>query len=104
MEPSWQRTTAGAAQFRSVVNADRIDQLGIQTIDTQAIAAVLPARTMQVAALPEIEPHMGAALGATKKDQIAGTQQAIATGRHRNGLAEALLLVGIPRDPDPAAA
>ena len=65
-----------------------------------AIAAVLLARTVQVAPSPQIQPHMGAALGPPKEDQISGPQQAVATGCHRHRLAEALLLVGIPGDPN----
>ena len=89
----------GAAQLLAIVNADGIDQLTIQAVHAQAITAMLPARAVQVAALPEVQPDMGAALGASKKDQVARAQLAVATRGDRHGLAEPLLLVGVPRNP-----
>ena len=90
---------AGAPQFAAVVATHRVLHLGIEAVDAQAIAPMLTARAVQVAAPPQVEPHVGAALRPPEEDQIAGPQQAIAAGPHRHGLAEALLLVGIARDP-----
>ena len=55
---------------------------------------------MAVAALAEMEPHMGATPACAKKQQISRAQQAVIVGESSNWLAEPLLLIGIPRNPN----
>ena len=62
--------------------------------------AVLAAGAVQVAALAEVEAHMGAAVGPSKKDQVARLQQAIGAWAHGQRLAKPFLLVGVAGDPD----
>jgi hypothetical protein len=73
---------------------------GAEAIDADAVAPMAAAGTMEITALTQVQPHMAAALGAAKEDQIARAQQAETTGPHRHGLAEPFLLVSIPGDPD----
>ena len=75
--------------------------MGIQAVDAQTVAAMLAAGAVQVATAAQMQPHMGAAAAAAEEDQIARTQQAVTAGCHCHRLAKTLLLIGIPRDPDP---
>ena len=58
---------------------------------------------MAVAAIAEVEPHMGATPACAKKQKISQAQQAVIVGQSGNRLAEPLLLVGIPRNPNALA-
>jgi hypothetical protein len=58
---------------------------------------------MAVAAIAEMEPHMGATPACAKKQQISWEQQAVIVGESGNRLAEPLLLIGISRNPNALA-
>jgi len=57
-------------QFGSVVACHWVVVLGLKAVDTYAIAAMLFPRAMAVAAIAEMEPHMGASLTAAEKNEI----------------------------------
>ena len=64
---------------------------------------MLLAGAVEVAATSEIEPHMGAALGPAKEDQIGWAQQLLLISADRHLLAEPFLLIGVTGNPDPFA-
>ena len=88
-------------QLLSVVHTHRVNAPGRQAVDAEAISAMVAPGTVQVVAIAEVQPDMGAALGCPEEDQITGPQQAMVAGANRYRLAEALLLVGIPGQPNP---
>ena len=90
---------AGATQFLLIVPRHRMRIVGVEVIDAETVAAVFPPGTVQVAPTAEMQTHMGAAPGRAEEDQIAGAQQLGDAGPHRHGLAEALLQVGVARQP-----
>jgi hypothetical protein len=73
---------------------------GEQVVHTQSIAAVVTARTMQIATLAQMQRHMGAPLRRPEKNQVAALQKAHIVRAYRHRLAEPFLKVGIPRQPD----
>ena len=87
-------------KFGSVVACHWVVVLGLKAVDTYAIAAMLFPRAMAVAAIAEMEPHMGASLTATEKNEISRSKQVACSRRHGNGLAELLLLIGVAWNPD----
>ena len=81
----------------------RVAVVGIEVIDAQPVAAMLPPRAVEIATPIQMQPHMGAALGSAEEDQVPRRQQLRLPGMHRHRVAEALLQVGIPGEPDAGA-
>jgi hypothetical protein len=71
-----------------------------QIVHPQSIAAMLTAGTVQIAALAQMQPHMGAALRRPEENQVATLQKMYNVRTHCHRLTEAFLKVGIPRQPD----
>ena len=81
----------------------RVRVVGRQIVDPQPIAAVFTARAVQIAPIAQVQAHMGAALGRAKEDQVPGPERVQHPGAHGHRLAEPLLQVGVPGDPDPGS-
>ena len=66
------RHPAGTSQFSPVVTGHRVEILGIQAVDADAIAAMFNPGTVHVAALSEMDADMGAALRGAEENQVSG--------------------------------
>ena len=86
---------AGPSQFIAVVTGHRISVSGGEVVDAEAIAPVLTPRTVQIVAVSQMQPHMGAALRGAEEDQISRLQQIGLPDPPRHRAAEALLQVGV---------
>ena len=93
----------GPAKLGPVMTGHRVEIQRAQAVDADAIAAMLNPRAVDVAALSEMDADMGAALWPPEEDQVSGNQLLHIIRLHRDGVAEPLLLVGIPGQPDPRA-
>jgi len=90
----------GSPQFCPVVAGHWILIRGEQIVHTQSIAAMVTARTMQIAALAQVQGHMGAPLRRPEENQVADLQQAHNVRSYRHRPTEPLLKVSIPGQPD----
>ena len=63
---------SGSAQFASVMAGHRMEILGVQAVDADAIAAMFNPRAVHVAALSEMDADMGAALWGAEQNQVSG--------------------------------
>jgi hypothetical protein len=73
---------------------------GEQVVHTQSIAAMVTARTMEIAALAQMQGHMGTALRRSEENQVADLQKVHNIRTHSHRLTEPFLKVSIPRQPD----
>jgi hypothetical protein len=91
---------SSTSKFGSVVACHWVVVLGLKAVDTNAVAAMFFSRAVAVAAIAEMEPHMGASLAAAEKNEIPRSKQVACSRRYGNGLAELLLLISVARNPD----
>jgi hypothetical protein len=87
-------------QFCPVVAGHWIMIRGEQIVHTQSIAAMLTARTMEIAALAQMQSHMGAPLQGPEENQVADLQKVHNVRAYRHRQTETFLKVSIPRQPD----
>ena len=66
---------SSTSKFGSVVACHWVVVLGLKAVDTYAIAAMLFPRAMAVAAIAQMEPHMGASLVGAEKNEIPRSKQ-----------------------------
>ena len=66
---------SSAAKFGSVMACHRVGVLGMKAVDANAISAMLFPRAMAVAAIAQMEPHMGASLVGAEKNEIPRSKQ-----------------------------
>ena len=58
------------AQLLAVVGCDRMSVTGVNVVHADAVAAVFASRTVAVAAITEVNAHMGATSRRAEEEQI----------------------------------